>query len=380
MPGMPNRSPACFFRARVKTGNILNTYRRTHTTLNIRYNDPVRKFIFAIVLLLAIIFLITSFSEVQQIAAILKSGELKFIGLAVVIELIWLLNVGISYQTIYRIIGIEESRRRLLLLAAAAQFVNTVAPAVAGMPAIAVFLADGRRRGHPSGRVMVAWATFLVFDYFGLLVAVFIALIVMFQYDNLGWMQIVSSIILGLIALAISSMLFLGLKAPKMLGAVLAWGARQVNKVGRLFRRKQFLAVERAYSLADEISEGMHTLRAKPRDLALPLLLTLSNKALLITILALIFLAFKVTFTLGTLLAGFGLAYLFVIVSPTPNGIGVVEGIVPFYLTSLRVPFEAATVVTLAFRGVTFWLPFLIGMASFRYFSEAKPNLKEELN
>ncbi len=340
----------------------------------------MRKFIFAIILLLAIIFLITSFAEVQQIAAILKSGELEFIGLAVIIELIWLLNVGVSYQTIYRITGIEESRGRLLLLAAAAQFVNTIAPAVAGMPAIAVFLADGRRRGHPSGRVMVAWATFLVFDYFGLLVAVFLALFVMFRRNNLGWMEVISSIILALIALAISTMLILGMKAPKKLGIIFAWGARQVNKISRIFSRKDALAVERAYSLADEISEGMHTLRGKPRQLVLPLLLTLSNKALLVMIMALIFLAFNVSFSLGTLLAGFGLAYLFVIVSPTPNGIGVVEGIVPFYLTSLRVPYEAATVVILAFRGVTFWLPFLIGMISFRFFSEAKPNLKEELN
>ncbi len=234
--------------------------------------------------------------------------------------------------------------------------------------------------GTHLGEVMVAWATFLVFDYVGLLVAVTIALVVMFQHNNLGWMQITSSLILALIAAGISTMLILGMKAPKKLGVVLAWCARQVNKFSRLISRKDFLEVERAHSLADEISEGMQTLRAKPRDLIVPLLLTLSNKALLVLILALIFLAFNVEFTIGTLLAGFGLLYLFVIVSPTPNGIGVVEGLVPVYLSSLRVPFEAAAVVVMAFRGVTFWLPFLIGMVSFRFFSEAKPDLKEELN
>ncbi len=340
----------------------------------------MRKFIFALVLLLAIVFIITSFAEVHEIANILKSGEWKYIGLAVVVELLWLLNVGISYQTIYRIIGIDESRGRLLLLAAAAQFVNTVAPAVAGMPAIAVFLTDGRRRGHSSGRVMVAWASFLVFDYIGLLVAVFLGLAVLFRRDHVGWMEVVSFIILACIAAGIVTMLYLGMKAPKKLGNLLAWGARHVNKISQLLSHKDFLVVERTHSFAAEISEGMHTVWAKPRKLALPMLLALSNKALLIIILALIFLAFKVEFSIGTLLAGFGIAYLFVIVSPTPNGIGIVEGLMPVTLRSLRVPWEAATVVTLAFRGITFWLPFVIGMASFRVFSEAKPNLKEELN
>jgi len=344
------------------------------------YNELVRKFILILVLFLAIGFLIASFTEVQEIANILRSGEWRYIGLAVAVELLWLVNVGLSYQTIYKIIGIDESRGRLLLLAAAAQFVNTVAPAVAGMPAIAVFLADGRRRGHSSGRVMVAWATFLVFDYIGLLIAVFLALIVLFRRNNAGWVEVASSVILALIAITIMTILYLGMKAPKKLGSLLAWGSRLVNRIGRLVSHKDLLKVERAYSLADEISEGMHTLRAKPRELVLPMLLAFSNKALLISILALIFLAFSVQFTIGTLLAGFGMAYLFVIVSPTPNGIGVVEGIMPFTLTTLRVPLEAATVVTLAFRGITFWLPFLIGMFSFRIFSKGKPDLKEELN
>jgi glycosyltransferase 2 family protein len=340
----------------------------------------VRKFIFILVLFLAIGFLIASFAEVQEIATIFRSGEWKFIGLAVAVELLWLLNVGFSYQVIYKIIGIEESRGRMLLLAATALFVNTVAPAVAGAPSIAIFLADGRRRGHQSGRVMVAWATFLVFDYIGLLLAVLLALIVLFRRNHVGWVEVVSAAVLLLIAITLVTVLYLGMKGPKKLGALLAWVTRLINRIYRVFAHKDLLKIERAYSLADEISEGMHTLRAKPRELFLPMLLAFSNKALLIMILALIFLAFSVQFTIGTLLAGFGMFYLFVIVSPTPNGIGVVEGMMPFTLSALRVPFEAATVVTLAFRGITFWLPFLIGMLSFRMFSEGKRNLKEELN
>jgi uncharacterized membrane protein YbhN (UPF0104 family) len=35
-------------------------------------------------------------------------------------------------------------------------------------------------------------------------------------------------------------------------------------------------------------------------------------------------------------------------------------------LTSLGVPQAGATVVTLAYRGITFWLPFLLGFVALR--------------
>lgn len=78
------------------------------------------------------------------------------------------------------------------------------------------------------------------------------------------------------------------------------------------------------------------------------------------------FLAFGTPVTAGQLIAGFSIAYLFVIISPTPAGIGIVEGLLTFALTSLAVPIEAAAVITLSFTGYTFWLPFLFGMISFR--------------
>ena len=78
------------------------------------------------------------------------------------------------------------------------------------------------------------------------------------------------------------------------------------------------------------------------------------------------FLSFEVTFSPGTIIAGFSIAYLFLIVSPTPSGIGIVEGLMPIALTSLNVNWSQAVVITLTYRTVTFWVPFGIGAAAFR--------------
>jgi hypothetical protein len=57
---------------------------------------------------------------------------------------------------------------------------------------------------------------------------------------------------------------------------------------------------------------------------------------------------------------------LFWIVSITPQGIGVVEGTMALVFTSLGIPAERATLIALSFRGLTFWLPLLVGFLLLR--------------
>ena len=54
------------------------------------------------------------------------------------------------------------------------------------------------------------------------------------------------------------------------------------------------------------------------------------------------------------------------ILSPVPQGIGVVEGVMALVFASLGVPAGSATVIALAFRGLTFWLPMAAGFLLLR--------------
>jgi uncharacterized membrane protein YbhN (UPF0104 family) len=72
------------------------------------------------------------------------------------------------------------------------------------------------------------------------------------------------------------------------------------------------------------------------------------------------------------LIAGFSIGYLFLIVSPTPAGIGFVEGALTLGLRSLHVPLGDATVVALAYRGLTLWIPLFFGMLAFRWLSRGE--------
>jgi len=98
-----------------------------------------------------------------------------------------------------------------------------------------------------------------------------------------------------------------------------------------------------------------------------PGVLALLGKVLLIGVLAATFMAFRQPFSAGTLIAGFSIGYLFLIVSPTPSGLGFVEGVMPLTFMALGVPRTSAVLITVAYRGLTFWLPFGYGFIAFRF-------------
>ena len=112
----------------------------------------------------------------------------------------------------------------------------------------------------------------------------------------------------------------------------------------------------------------------------MPLALALSNKALMISVLFLVFLSFRVPFSVDTLVAGFSMGYLFFIVSPTPSGIGGVEGVLTLSLNTLGVPIDAAAVVALAYRGFTFWVPFFLRDGVFPDTGETRRTLNRGIN
>ena len=49
-------------------------------------------------------------------------------------------------------------------------------------------------------------------------------------------------------------------------------------------------------------------------------------------------------------------------ISPIPAGVGMVEGAMALAFASLGVPTARAAVLAVTYRGLSFWLPFLVGL------------------
>lgn len=325
----------------------------------------MRKLFFVVILFLSIVFISFSFSELENVLETLQRSSIGFLLLAILIQIGWIFNETLIYQSLYQLMGLRETLQRLALLSVAGNFVNIVAP-TGGMSSMAVFVDDAARRGHARGRAAAASALFLLLDYAAFLVVLSLGIVVLIRRDELNAGEMLASLLMFGLALAFGGLVYIGSRSGRQLGHVLTWGVRLVNATARPFIKRDYLHEARAHEFAAEIAEGLSILRGKPRGLLKPYLLALLGKALQIVILMLTFLDFRVEFSAGTLIAGFATAYLFLIISPTPSGVGVVEGILPLALTSLRVPWEQAVISTLAYRAVTFWLPFTLGGPALR--------------
>ncbi len=325
----------------------------------------MRQFLVALVVLLALYLALSQFTQLEHIWNILTRGNPLWLLLAGGVQLAWLVNTTLTYRAIYRLLGLKRSLRQLLPIVATSNFVNVVAPS-GGLSGMALFIADARRNNLSPARVTIAGVLFVLAEYVSLLVVLALGLTVLFRRHNLNVATVSASAVLLMGAVALASLLFLGVYSAQTLAQVLASATRLVNALLRPILQRDYLPETRALTFATEAAEGLRALATSWREYLPPAALALLNKALLIAIFFLTFLAFEQPFNPGTLIAGFSIGYLFVIVSPTPSGIGFVEGAMTLTLRTLGVPLEAATVITLAYRGLTFWLPFSYGFIALR--------------
>jgi uncharacterized protein (TIRG00374 family) len=325
----------------------------------------MKKIFVVIILFLGIVVVVLSFGELETIVVTLQHAHPLYLLLAVLVQFIWFISSGRMYQSVFHLLGIHESTMSLSRIAAAANFINVVAP-TGGMGGVALFATEARRRGHPAGKATVAAALFLLLDQAAFLVVLSIGLIILVRRGDLSAGEISASLFLLAIAVSYGTILYIGYRSEERLGRLLAKLARGINRLVNFFRKGEYLSEDRAYEFAHEVSDGFSGLTESPASLVRPILWGIFDKTLLMLVMVFSFLSFEVPFSAEIIVAGFSIAYLFLIVSPTPSGIGIVEGIMPLALTSLNVNWSQAVVITLAYRAVTFWIPLLVGAYAFR--------------
>jgi len=326
----------------------------------------MRKFIFAVVLMLAVVFILMRTAEVSSIVETLRQADWRFIALAILVIGVWFVNSALSYWVVYRAMGMDEKLVHLGLLISSATFVNIVAPS-GGVGGIAVFMTEARRKGISQARVTVAAAMVVLLDYIGFLIMLTFGLIVLIRRSTLSSTELVATIIMVAMAVVLGSLLYTGMRSEEALGNLLAKIAHRINRILWPFLHREYIAEYRAYEFAHDAADGLQVLRRQPKSLIVPAVLAFNGKLLMVVIFWLCFLAFNVPHSPGTIVAGWSVGYLIAMTTPTPSGIGIVEGLLPLTLTTLNVSLGAATVVTLAYRAITFWLPLFVGMLAFRW-------------
>lgn len=316
-----------------------------------------------IILTLTVLFLwavVSRFTELAQLKATLQEGQAGWILAALLSQVIYFIAFSASYQAAFDTVEIHTRTRDLIPLTLGALFVNLVIPAgIAG--GTALFAQDFARRGKPAARTATGVLLQLVADFTAFAFILIPGISHLFLYHDLKVYEILAAMLLILLTISLGLIVLLGIWRPAWLERVFEFSRRIANRLAASLRRPPFLSEEWARENAEEYNRAAQAVAGHPASLVRTLVVALLAHLLDILTLSILFRAFNQPMSLGTLVAGYAMGILFWIISITPQGIGVVEGVMALTFTSLGIPGAVATTVVLVFRGLTFWIPMLLG-------------------
>jgi uncharacterized protein (TIRG00374 family) len=325
----------------------------------------IRKAIYAIVFGLTIFFVIRNFDELVIIIRTLGRADLGWLLTAVGAQLLWIVTVAGNLQSTYHLTGMRETLRRMIVLTAAGNFINVIAPSY-GAGAMAVFIADGQQRDKPAGKITTASFLYLVYDYLGFMIVLSIGLILMKARGLLGTAIIGASIFAATIGVSLIIAAIVGIFSSQHLDRLVVWFVRGINRLVKPFIKKQLIDLDNARGFGTDLASGLMEIRRSPGNLLQPIGWALGRKAMMMVILYLVSRAYASPFDLPTVFVSFTVSYLFTIASITPSGVGFVEGAMSLIQVSMGIDPATSVAIAVAYRGLTFWLILLYGSFAIR--------------
>jgi glycosyltransferase 2 family protein len=317
-------------------------------------------------LVLAFIWIVaTRFNEITDFSFTLSQGRFKWVLIAVALQILHYLVSSASFRTAFAIVGVESRVRDLLPLLFGSVLVSVVAPS-GGASCAALFVDHSARRGQSPGRTAAGVLLQHISSLAAFMLILSAGLVYLGTQRGLQLYQITAALILLLAVSLISGVLVLAMRYPLLFRRLLGQLQRAINALVCKFKDVTLITDDWVEVHASEFIEAGAAIIAQPRWLLTTLAVLLVAHLVNMGVLYSLFLAFSQSIQIGPLVAGYAIGILFLIISVTPQGVGVVEGIMPLTFASLGVPASAATITVLAFRGLSLWLPLLVGFLLLR--------------
>ncbi len=318
-----------------------------------------RRWLLWLLLIALVWFVVSRFVQVEQFVATLRQGEWPWVVAAALLQFGHYVLYALLFQLAFAIVAVESDLVELLPVTFASLFVGVLA-ITGGAP---LYVDDAARRGQSAARAAAGALLVLVLDFGTYALLLIAGLTYLSGQRALRPFELLGTAILLVTIAAMAAGLMLGRWWPGALRTLLGHLQQGTNALWRRFGRRDPLPGDWAATYTDEFTEAARDIATDPRAALVSLAVAVGLHLVDVVTLYALFLAFHQPARLGVLLAGYGIGILFWMVSITPQGIGVVEGVMALVFASLGVPAATATVISLAFRGVSFWLPLLAGVA-----------------
>ncbi len=336
-------------------------------------NLSIRKILIAFVVVVVLAMLILRGDQLVELAETMRQGSSIPLFLAIASQLGKYFLQSVAYTYAFEAVGERYAARNTLPLVFGTFFMNTIAPS-ANLAGITLVVDDARRRGISAGKAgSAALLMQITIDSgFGVILIVGFTALALTVGLPIGWFLLALIDITAVGAMVF--VLFLGRRHPKTLRKVFNFAERTVNRVLTRFKRKPIKPW--ANRSAESFTEAAGLIVSNPKSTAKAFFCSIGASTCELVCFVLVGIGFGV-YNPQSLVCGYVVATLFAMFSITPQGVGFVEAAVLVAFTTFGESSAAGMAIGLVYRGIVFWLPFLIGAVLIQMTSTFKGDSRE---
>lgn len=327
-----------------------------------------------LVIIIVLAFVFFRGDQLTELAETMAQGATIPLVIAILIQLCKYLSQSFAYSFCFKAVGETMHPKNTLPLVFGTFFLNTVMPSL-NLAGTSLVVDDARRRGIAPGKATSAalLMQITIDSAFATIMLIAFAILALTAGLSPVWF-LLGLVVIVIVGLMITLML-LGYKNPELLTRALLPVARLINKILVRFG-KQPLApwVERT---VQSFSGAAKLIVNNPKPALKAWGCSLIASCCELSAFCLVGLAFGVQIP-QSLVCGYVVATLFAMVSITPQGVGVVEAAVTVAFTTFGASAAAGMAIGLVYRGIVFWMPFLIGAILIQTTKTFRPKKKEE--
>jgi len=319
----------------------------------------IGQIIFLVVLVIFVVYVFFHFAEISKIPGILKGLKWYYLLILLVFEALFLINRGNIFQVLYNRLGIKLNLKEATLLFTASYSLNVLIP-TGGFSGISLFLAHAEKQKTSKSRVLLINLLFYFINFVSLAFLLLFAITYLFVVGKMENYYLISFAVLLLIILIFLAAIIVFIYFPRPFEIFLRKILSLINGILKMFKKN--IPQNKIPLILTELEYLKTSIFVDKKLFWQPFWLFILGNIYEIVSLYLIFVALGVNPPLVALVAAYAIGLLFMIVSITPAGVGVVEVLMSLVFVSFGMPLEISVLAILIFRIITFWLPLPVGI------------------
>lgn len=321
----------------------------------------MKRRVILILLIVAFVWYINSHAqEVHKLIDAFAQGSYLWLFVAAITQIIYFSVFTLMTQSAFRTVQIKRNLLELYPLVFGALFINVLAPS-AGLSGNILYADDANKRNEAPSKVIIGSLIGTICNYIAVSIILIFALIFLRKVGLLNNYEIAGSLLFVLPTILPGLLIFMSYKSNKKTEKLLSYLYNASIKISKLIRKPIKPELGWARRIAGELSEAAISVSENKKALGKTLALAFLANIVSIVSLHFIFISFDFHIRYGALIAGYVLGEVVRVISPHPEGVGVVEVAMALIFISFGVPPIEATAISIVFRGLNFWAPLALG-------------------